>query len=120
LLIDQGMGALTDAVMAVRAEGARVLALARGTQMQFGAHLEKLVQVGRHDAQVAQALQQGDIGAPSPVQNPLVKTQDAFIAVKQWQGVGSVRGKCVHSGSIKHTGVRMILNGSFSKIMTFI
>jgi hypothetical protein len=81
--------------------------------VQFGADFKKLVQIGRHDAQVAQTLQQGDIGAPSPVQNPLVKAQDAFIAVKQWQVVGAVWGRWVHSSSIKHTDVRMILSGAY-------
>jgi hypothetical protein len=71
--------------------------------VQFGAHLKKLVQIGRHDAQVAQALQQRDIGAPSPIQNTLVKAQDAFVAIKQWQGIGVVWVKWVHSNSIKHT-----------------
>jgi hypothetical protein len=81
--------------------------------VQFGADFKKLVQIGRHDAQVAQALQQGDIGAPSPVQNPLIKAQDAFIPVKQWEVVGAVWGKCVHSGSIKHTRQWTILIGAY-------
>ena len=120
LLIDQGMGTLTDAVMAVRAEGTRMLSLARSTQMQFGTHFKKLVQIGRHDAQIAQTLEQRHIGAPRPVQHAQVKAQDAFVAVKQWQVVGAVWGRWVHSGSFTHSGVEMILSGTFNKFMTFI
>jgi hypothetical protein len=107
------MGTLTDAVMAVRTEGTRMLALARGTQVQFGAHFKKLVQIGRHDAQISQALEQRHIGAPRPVQNAQVKAQDAFVAVKQWQVVGAVWGRWVHSGSFKHSSVEIILSCTF-------
>ena len=48
-----------------------------------GPHLEELVQVGRDDAQVAQALQQRHVGAARPVEHPLVESQDAVVAVEE-------------------------------------
>ena len=90
LLIHQGVGTLADSGMAVQAVGPRMFTLARSAQVQLGAHFEKLVQVGRHNAQIAQALEQRHIGAPRPVQNAQVKAQDAFVAVEQRQMVSAV------------------------------
>jgi hypothetical protein len=81
--------------------------------MQLGTHFKKLVQIGRHDAQISQTLEQRHIGAPRPVQNAQVKAQDAFVAVNQWQVVSAVWGRWVHSGSFKHSSVEIILSCTF-------
>jgi hypothetical protein len=51
--------------------------------MGFSPDLEKFVQVGRDDAQIAQTLQQGHIGAVRPIENPLVESQNAQVTVQQ-------------------------------------
>ena len=57
----------------------------RGHQMRRGPHLEQLVQVGRDDAQVAQALEQGHVRALGPVEHAFVEGQDAVVAIKQFE-----------------------------------
>ena len=52
-------------------------------QMWLAPHLKEFIQIGRHDAQIAQALQQGDIVALRPIQNPHVELQDAVVAVEE-------------------------------------
>jgi hypothetical protein len=76
-----------------------MLALARSTQVQFSTHFKKFIQIGGNDAQITQTLQQGNIGAPGPVQHPQVKSQDALVAVKQRQRVSAVWGWWIHSST---------------------
>ena len=49
----------------------------RGAGAQHGANLKELVQVGRHDAQIAQAFQQRHIGALGPIQHAGVEREQA-------------------------------------------
>ncbi len=53
-----------------------------GNHMGLGPHLEKFIQIGRHDAQVTQTLQQGHIAAHGPIQHTFVEGQDAVVAVQ--------------------------------------
>jgi hypothetical protein len=78
--IVRGGGQCREGVDRVRA--LEVAAL-HGGEVGRGAHFEKLVQVGRHDAQVAQALQQGHVRTARPVEHPLVESQDAVVAVQE-------------------------------------
>jgi len=68
-----------------RGRGIDPLALAAlgSGQVRGGAHLEELVEVGRDDAQVAQALEQGHVGAHGPVENALIEAQDAVVTVQE-------------------------------------
>jgi hypothetical protein len=58
-----------------------------GTQVQLRPDLEKFIQVGRDNAQKPQALQEGNIFALSPCQNPHVEVQQTLVAVQQRQGL---------------------------------
>ena len=51
--------------------------------MGLSPHFKKFVQIGRHDAQIAQALEQGHIRAVRPIEHPLVESQNAQIAIQQ-------------------------------------
>ena len=64
------------------------LATLRRRDVRRGAHLEEFIQVGRDDAQVAQALKQWHIAAASPVEYTLVESQDAVVAVEKRLGRG--------------------------------
>jgi hypothetical protein len=63
----------------------------RRRQVGRGAHLEKLVEVGRDDAQKPQPLQQRHVRALGPVQHPLIEGKNAVVAVQEldgWRGGG--------------------------------
>ena len=55
----------------------------RGFDVRRNPHLEKFIQVGRNNAQVAQTLQQGNVLAPCPIKHTFIEGQDAQIAVEQ-------------------------------------
>ena len=65
-----------------------VRALAQSRNMRQRAHLKKLIQVGRNNAQIAQALQQGHILTRYPVQHTLIKTKNTGITLQQGQSRG--------------------------------
>ena len=83
--IVQKFSELLETLLAVRP--AMVMGLG-GTQVQLGAHLEKFIEVGRDDAQEPQSLQQRNIFALSPGQNPQVEVQQTLVAVQKRQGFG--------------------------------
>ena len=58
---------------------------ARGLQHIGIAHLKELVEVGRHDADVAQALEQRHIAALGLCQHPTVERQDGLFTTQQLQ-----------------------------------
>ena len=58
-------------------------ALQTAHHMRLCPHLKKLIQIGRHDAQIAQTLEHRYLRAVCPVQHPLIERQDAQIAVQQ-------------------------------------
>jgi hypothetical protein len=69
--------------------------------MWLGPNFKKLVQVGRHNAQVAQALQQGDVLAVRPVEYTFVESQNAVVSVKQKGGIDGLLQallgrRCIH------------------------
>jgi hypothetical protein len=47
-------------------------------------HLEELVQIRGHDAQVAQTFQQRHIAAMRPIQHTLIERKNGVIAIKKW------------------------------------
>ena len=55
----------------------------RGFDVRRNPHLEKFIQVGRNNAQVAQTLEQRNILAASPVEYPFVESKDAQIPIQQ-------------------------------------
>ena len=83
--IVQKFGKFLETLLAVRP--AMVVGFG-GAQVQLGAHLEKLIQVGRDNAQKPQALQERNIFALSPRQNPQVEVQQTLVTVQQRQGLG--------------------------------
>ena len=54
-----------------------------GRQVRFDPDFEEFIQIGRHDAQITQTFQQGNVLAMSPVQHPFVERQNAVVAVQQ-------------------------------------
>jgi hypothetical protein len=51
------------------------------TVVQRGAHFKELIEVGGHDAQVAQALEQGHIGSLGPIEHALIEGEQTQITV---------------------------------------
>ena len=51
--------------------------------MRLGADFKKLIQIGRDNAQIAQALQYGHILTRRPAQNPLIESHQAVVAIEQ-------------------------------------
>jgi hypothetical protein len=87
------MGDLGQALERFDRAAALGLAAGRGDQVRRRPHLEELVEVGGHDAQVAQALDQWHLGPPGPVEDATVEGQDAVIAIEQHQrGRGAGHG----------------------------
>jgi hypothetical protein len=76
-----------------RDAGAR---LARGLHEVGEAHLEELVQVGRDDGDVAQALQQRHVRPARLRQHTAVEFQDRPLAVQEGQCRNRRRGKGCH------------------------
>ena len=56
------------------------------SNVRLSAYLKKLIQVGGHDAQVAQPLQQWHVRTNRPIKHTLVKGQDAVVAVQKHVG----------------------------------
>ena len=63
--------------------GPRFQTLQTAHHMRLGAHLKKLIQIRRHDAQVAQAFQHRHFRAMRPIEHTLVEGQNAQIPVQQ-------------------------------------
>ena len=53
--------------------------------MRRAAHLKPFVEIGRNNAQIAQALQQRHVFALGPTQHTLVEHQNAVVAVQQFR-----------------------------------
>ncbi len=68
-------------VEGLRIDGSALLVADKCRQLGRKTHLEKLIQIGRHDGQVAQPLQQGHGRATGPVEYALIEGQNALIAV---------------------------------------
>ena len=99
LPVDQRVGRGCNALEAVDRIGAGVAAAPVGLQVGCRADLEEFVQVGRHDAQVAQPLQCRNVIAMGPFEHALVEGQDAGVAVEQHQRPGHRWGTgCFHGG----------------------
>jgi hypothetical protein len=69
--------------------------------MPISSRLEELVEVGRHDGDVAQALQQRHVGAQGLGQHPTVEFEDGSLAIEQGQSKGGYcRGNVGHRPSL--------------------
>jgi hypothetical protein len=79
----QRVGRLGQPLERIDGVGALLVAGAARDQVRCRAHFEELVEVRRHDAQVAQALDQRHRRAMGPVEHPLIERQDAVVAVQQ-------------------------------------
>ena len=88
LLINQLVNALGQGPE--RGIGVRTFFVAHGPSRHVcgRANFEKLVQVGRHDAQVTQPFQQGYVGTRGPIQHAGVERKDALVAVQQFDRGG--------------------------------
>ncbi len=67
-------------------QGGRGVAAIGRREVGRGPHLEEFIEVGRHDAQIAQAFEQGHVIARGPVQHTLVEGEDAVVAVQPLEG----------------------------------
>ena len=83
LAIHQIVGGHRYPLERVRAEAGVGFRPLRSSQMGLSPHFKEFVQVGRHDAQVAQPLQHRHVLAVGPVQHPLVEGEDAVVTVQQ-------------------------------------
>lgn len=91
LLLHQRMNAGGQSLESVVGVGPFFVAAELGRHVGSRPHLEEFVQVGRHDAHIAQPLQQRHVWAARPVQHPLGERQDALIPVQQRK-----LGRCRH------------------------
>lgn len=83
LTLDQRMHALGQCPVGLDSRGAALfVGQARGV-VRGEADLEKFVQVGRDDGQVAQPLQQRHVGTAGPVEHALVEGQNTLVAVEK-------------------------------------
>src|SRR2546427_9176809 len=74
----------------------------KGREVGRHTDFKKLVQIGRHDAQIPQALQQGHIRALGPVQHALIEGKNAMVAIQKqnrWCGSGQRDGR---GGQMEH------------------
>jgi hypothetical protein len=112
----QRMRHLGQALEGLHGVVALVVACGIGDQVRRRPDLEEFVEVGRNDAQVAQALDQRHFRAVGPVEHPLVEGQDAVVAVEQRQrrlgrdrravGKGWQRGKRIRNNRHGTVGKR--------------
>jgi hypothetical protein len=54
-----------------------------GGQMGLRSNLKKLIQVGRHDAQITKTLQQRNVFTISPIEHSLVERENTVISIQQ-------------------------------------
>ncbi|MPM75673.1 hypothetical protein SDC9_122667 [bioreactor metagenome] len=94
LPLDQGMRLFRQCLKRGLVVFALGLALQRRRQVRRSAHLKELVQIGRHDAQIAQPLHQRHILAHRPVKYPLVERQNAVITIQQRDSLAIQSYRC--------------------------
>ena len=96
LAFHQGVHPFGQGAVGIDRGGPPLLVGQAGRVVRREADLEKLIQVGRHDGQVAQPLQQRDVGAAGPVEHALVEGQDALVAIEKNVAVDGVQGSVGH------------------------
>ena len=103
LLVHHGPGVFDDA----RQVAGEMVVFARSVRrfhVRGHAHLEEFIEVGRHDAHIAQALQQGHVLAARPIQHALVEGKDAQVSVEQSRAAfGQLWGR---NGLDRHEHIR--------------
>ncbi|MNT49180.1 hypothetical protein D3C72_1860150 [compost metagenome] len=77
------MGRFRQALEGFDRVGALAITGTARAQVRCGADFEELVEVRRHDAQVAQPFDQRHFGPVGPVEHALVEREDAVVAVQQ-------------------------------------
>mmetsp|Transcript_100847 Transcript_100847/g.281024 ORF Transcript_100847/g.281024 Transcript_100847/m.281024 type:complete len:722 (+) Transcript_100847:177-2342(+) len=101
LLVDQRVGGPAHAVHILVGDGAE--RVARSLQHVREAHLEELVEIAGHDADIAQPLQQRHVLALGLGQHPAVELEDGLFAVEQLQRGGVGHGqKCMDDLGARH------------------
>jgi hypothetical protein len=92
------MGLFGDGLIGFPTEHRMSMPILHGTQMQRHANFEEFIQIGRHNAQIAQPFKHRYIGALGPGEHTLIECQGAVVAINQDVFQGSfARAKALDS-----------------------